>query len=311
MTKIKVWDSGVGSVDQFYSGAKDLRNEFEERFSDPLRKPQGRFVWDAWNVPSQYSHLRSPLNSLFSEDAISGFLDQLSAWSQEHLGLSAISYPWASAYLDNHYQALHTDANHGPWAFVYSLTPQQFSKKYTGGETRIVRPDAFRSYSIQNIDKPQEEKDFWIDIAPDFNRLTFFDPRRAHCVRAVSGPQDIREARLVIHGWFSDPRPFYTGKIKEPQAASLIKFLSESASQLLAKRNWCGLLPLRMDSSFKVTILHDQLVDLGNENAVSTATKRSFIKELQALIDQRSPKLTPPQNTKDKFSITLPLDITL
>lgn len=49
-------------------------------------------------------------------------------------------------------------------------------------------------------------------VEPEFNRLTVFDPRLPHGVRPVRGTQDPREARLVLHGWFTEPTPFFTGK---------------------------------------------------------------------------------------------------
>ena len=38
-----------------------------------------------------------------------------------------------------------------------------------------------------------------------------FDPRIPHGVREVTGTRDPREGRLVIHGWFVQPRPFVVG----------------------------------------------------------------------------------------------------
>ncbi len=36
------------------------------------------------------------------------------------------------------FQELHTDAPHGPWAFVLSLTPEP--RAFAGGETLVMRP---------------------------------------------------------------------------------------------------------------------------------------------------------------------------
>ncbi len=36
------------------------------------------------------------------------------------------------------FQELHTDAPHGPWAFVLSLTPEP--RAFAGGETLLMRP---------------------------------------------------------------------------------------------------------------------------------------------------------------------------
>ena len=42
---------------------------------------------------------------------------------------------------------------------------------------------------------------------------TVFDPRIPHGVRQVTGTHDPREGRLVIHGWFVQPRPFVRGPL--------------------------------------------------------------------------------------------------
>lgn len=48
-------------------------------------------------------------------------------------------------------------------------------------------------------------------VPPLFNRLTVFDPRYPHGVRAVEGTRDPMKARLVLHGWFTEPTPFFDG----------------------------------------------------------------------------------------------------
>ena len=48
-------------------------------------------------------------------------------------------------------------------------------------------------------------------VPPLFNRLTVFDPRYPHGVRAVEGTRDPLKARLVLHGWFTEPAPFFNG----------------------------------------------------------------------------------------------------
>ena len=48
-------------------------------------------------------------------------------------------------------------------------------------------------------------------VEPRFNRLTVFDGRYPHGVRPVEGTRDPLKARLVLHGWFTDPTPFFEG----------------------------------------------------------------------------------------------------
>jgi hypothetical protein len=59
-------------------------------------------------------------------------------------------------------------------------------------------------------------------VAPDFNRLTVFDARFPHGVRVVEGVSDPRAARLVLHGWFLDPRPFFEGGLDEEAATDAL-----------------------------------------------------------------------------------------
>ena len=48
-------------------------------------------------------------------------------------------------------------------------------------------------------------------VQPHFNRLTVFDGRYPHGVRPVEGTRDPLKARLVLHGWFTEPTPFFDG----------------------------------------------------------------------------------------------------
>ena len=48
-------------------------------------------------------------------------------------------------------------------------------------------------------------------VEPRFNRLTVFDGRYPHGVRPVEGTRDPLKARLVLHGWFTDPHAILRG----------------------------------------------------------------------------------------------------
>jgi hypothetical protein len=64
------------------------------------------------------------------------------------------------------------------------------------------------------------------------------------CCRQVRDP---REARLVIHGWFTSPEPHFEGTLTEEQAtAGLAPHLSAIAMALAPPRV-TGLLALRID----------------------------------------------------------------
>ncbi len=78
-----------------------------------------------------------------------------------------------------------------------------------------------------------EEHDVIENIEPKFNRLTVFDPRLPHGVRRVEGSMDPREGRLVIHGWFVQPRPFIEGPLREKQLSSGIDEITDAIMPLL------------------------------------------------------------------------------
>ena len=45
--------------------------------------------------------------------------------------------------------------------------------------------------------------------------MTVFDPRIPHGVNVVEGTRDVREGRLVLHGWFRDLAPHFSGALTE------------------------------------------------------------------------------------------------
>jgi hypothetical protein len=206
----------VRIVDDFAPEARALRAEFDTRFADPRKATAGRFVWDWWHVPGQYTQLRTPAWQYFSPALYRALHTRLVQWGRANLGCHDISPPWLSLYVDGCGQELHADLPHGPWAFVYSLTPWA-GRAFTGGETVLLREEvldywmglAYRA----SVERDQIER----TVAPTFGRLVVFDPRIPHGVRRVAGTTDPRAGRLVINGWFVQPRPFITGPL--PRAA--------------------------------------------------------------------------------------------
>ena len=195
------------TVDKFYSQARALRAEFDAKFSDPLHTHAERVVLDFWHVPGEYTHLRTPAYNYFSPKLYQAFHRHLVQWGREHLGCHDISPPWLSSYIHGCRQEPHKDLPHGPLAFVYSLTPQK--RAFTGGETFLLKPKTL--------------------LTPDFNRLTLFNPGLLHGVREVKGTMDPREGRLVIHGWFVNPRPFWVGPLRVNQVR---KSLDQGLAQI-------------------------------------------------------------------------------
>ena len=210
------------TVDRFYSKAEAMRRVFDKKFENPLQAHAQRFVWDFWHVPGEYTHLRTPAFNYFPRNMYAAFHRHLVRWGRENLGCHDISPPWLSCYIDGCRQEPHQDVPHGPLAFVFSLTDWR-NRRFKGGETIIFKPRTL--------------------IEPNFNRLTLFNPSLTHGVREVRGTMDPREGRLVIHGWFVNPRPFWVGPLKAEQVQDA---LDEGLSRLDLRGLPAGFASFRM-----------------------------------------------------------------
>lgn len=230
-------------VDRFAQEAEALRATFDERFAEPRSTRADRFVWDWWHVPGQYTALRTPAWTYFPKRVYEAFHRRLVAWGRETLGCHDISPPWLSLYVDGCRQELHGDLPHGPFAFVYSLTRWR-GRVFTGGETLLVRDEVLDFWHDFRSVRGVEEPDLLRAIEPRFDRLTVFDPRIPHGVRQVAGTRDPREGRLVIHGWFVQPRPFVRGPLRVQALATRIDELGASLGKWLADLPIAGVLAL-------------------------------------------------------------------
>jgi hypothetical protein len=234
-------------VDRFAPEARALRKTFDERFAEPRSTRADRFVWDWWHVPGQYTALRTPAWTYFPRRIYESFHRRLVAWGRETLGCHDISPPWLSLYIEGCRQELHGDLPHGPFAFVYSLT-NWTKRSFTGGETLMLRDEVLDFWQDFRSVRAVEEQEVLRAIEPRFDRLTVFDPRIPHGVRTVTGTRDPREGRLVIHGWFVQPRPFIRGPLA---VRTLGTRIAELGGQL---GNWLDELPIAgvLSLAFKV-----------------------------------------------------------
>ena len=233
----------------FFSGARALRRHFDQRFAHPRAATADRFVWDYWHVPGQYTALRTPAWTFFPKGLYDRFHQRLAWWGRRALGCHDVSPPWLSCYVEGCEQRLHGDLPHGAFAFVYSLTPWA-GRAFRGGETLLLRDDVLDYWAGFTSTRAVEEPELLREVAPRFNRLTVFDPRLPHGVRRVSGVQDPREGRLVVHGWFVQPRPFVEGALEPAALAELIPGLLEAGAAALPP----GVAPAGLVSlSFRVT----------------------------------------------------------
>jgi len=231
----------VLTIDRFAPEAAPLRAVFDDRFADPRSTRADRFVWDYWHVPGQYTHLRTPAWTYFPRALYEAFHRRLVAWGRETLGCHDISPPWLSCYVDGCGQQLHGDLPHGPFAFVLSLTR---GGGFTGGQTLLLRDEVLDFWDDFRSVRAVEEGELVRAVEPRFNRLVVFDPRIPHGVREVRGTRDPREGRLVIHGWFVQPRPFVRGPLRVSALAARVDELLGELPALLGDLPVAGMLAL-------------------------------------------------------------------
>lgn len=215
--------------DNFFGGASVLRRQFEKAFEKPEQAHAKRFVWDYWHVPEQYRLIRTPAYHYFEPAIYQRFHSMLVQWGRENLGCHDISPPWLSYYIEGCRQELHADVPHGPWAFVFSLSPQKL--KFSGGETLLLKDEVLEYWTHFQTGQEKSRDTFFHRISPKFNRLVVFDPRTPHGVSEVEGVIDPRDARLVVHGWFVQPRPYVVGGLSTRAVEKVLsRALTESNS---------------------------------------------------------------------------------
>lgn len=186
------------------------------------------------------------MNGFFTEKTQSQFLEALTTWSRETLGCQLISQPWVSSYVEGCYQNFHTDVPHGPYSFVYSLSKPNKKAPFQGGNTLVARHELITLPASPDFSSSQEFSSFFHSIDPAFNRLIVFDPRYPHGVSRVSNCDDVLDSRVVIHGWFTQPRTMSQGslqgkKLEKALNALVLPWLEENP------RNWMGLLSVRLE----------------------------------------------------------------
>ena len=236
-------------VDKFAAEARALREHFDARFADPRRATTDRFVWDLWNVPGQYTALRTPAWEYFPRKTYEAFHQRLVWWGRRTLGCHDVSPPWLSCYVNGCEQRLHGDLPHGPVAFVFSLT-HWATRNFRGGETLVLRDEVLDFWRGFVSARAVEEPEVLDEVPAKFNRLVAFDPRLPHGVRRVDGSMDPTVGRLVIHGWFVQPRPFIEGPLPEKALSLAIEAVTAAISpELEAGLPLAGLLSL----GFQVT----------------------------------------------------------
>mmetsp|Transcript_1309 Transcript_1309/g.3575 ORF Transcript_1309/g.3575 Transcript_1309/m.3575 type:complete len:459 (-) Transcript_1309:462-1838(-) len=227
------------------SVASRLRDHYDAVFGDP-REPDGRrFSFDPWHVkagegkdgedapglpPSddedgghhdvaegerdaasaqvQYSLTRAQCSDFFPEELFDDLADEMTALGRT-IGLTATTNPWISMYMDGDLQNFHTDAPHGPMAWVLGLTRDA---DFKGGETVLLRPEMLDYWRDFDGSRGLESPSI-LRYVPSYElgRCLAFDGRVPHGVNRVDGARDVRNCRVVAHGWFADPQVCWFG----------------------------------------------------------------------------------------------------
>ena len=287
---------------QFYPEYKKLRQEFVDQFQDAKSTHSKRFVWDYWYDEDQYHLIRTPAFHYFSKKLYQDFHSHLVQWGRENLGCHDISPPWLSYYVDGCYQNLHSDVPHGPWAFVYSLTPDK--KEFRGGETLILKDKTLNYWSEFNEQTDYEYKSFVQLIPSKMNQLIVFDPRYPHGVSEVKGTRDPLKSRLVLHGWFVNPRPYVVGGLKTAQVQKALDNCFNELGQALSEIEVLnGTVSIRLSvnatgSVQQFKLLTSTLLSLSNVQGDA----KYLLKQLQSIFSNAK----FPRSSKSSL-ITIPL----
>jgi hypothetical protein len=291
----------IHKIPHFFDEALKLRHEFEGKFKDPKNTSPDRFVWDYWFVEDQYTLIRTEAENIFSKKVFQDFSQNLIEFGQRYLGCDGITPPWISYYVDGCKQDLHADVPHGPWAYVYSLTPWA-KREFTGGETILLKPSTLDYWNHYEKMRGIEMKELTTRIPASFNQLLVFDPRIPHGVSPVRGVQDPLEARVVIHGWFTNPRPIIHGGLGEKKTTALLNETIYEMESIFDRYSFMtGTLTLRIEINPKGKV--DRLYFLTN-TLISLEKKVPTIKLLNEIESFLKNKTFPKAKTRTE--ITLP-----
>jgi hypothetical protein len=201
--------------------------------------------------------MRTPADAFFPPDLYMELESKILDFGQERLGCRGISPIWLSYYVSGHFQEFHTDAPHGPFAFVLSLSDyhKETPHPFTGGETKILRDDILDYWRCHDSSTGIELPDIVESIPPYFGRMTVFDPRKPHGVTMVDGVKNPLDARIVLHGWYTEPSAYFEGHIDETTATDVLNHTLEALYEELGQLSMaCGTLILRIHITHQGTV---------------------------------------------------------
>lgn len=237
-------------AEDFEARPREAGSSFDEATTESLdtavrmaaAAPATKRDYQASGSGVQYSMLRTPASEYFPPELFEKLCVQLAEVGRTRLGCDAFTPPWLALYTDGMEMNWHTDAPHGPWAFVLSLTPSEAHAReasdtpawFHGGETEIMRPQRLDYWRNFNGSRGLEFDDLLERYDPTpFGRLLCFDGRLPHRVSRVQGTRDPRRGRLVLTGWFSEPRTRAEGGLSDGEV--LVPHAQEALDEALQR----------------------------------------------------------------------------
>jgi 2OG-Fe(II) oxygenase superfamily len=212
--------------------ATAMRGDIESHFSNPAEhRREVHQIWNYWFVPGLYTYLRTTPERVLQRAHVERFMQTLTDWAMQKLGMRNVTWPYLSMYVSGCRQGLHNDSHNGRFAFVYSLTKAE--RRTTGGETLVVHEgDLFRSL----VRTAAAGGGLYTAIEPAFNRLVVFDDRLPHAVERVDGSMDPLEGRFVLHGHVGEGGAIVQGALAaESVAAQVMNAMLEFAAENMAR----------------------------------------------------------------------------
>src|SRR5579862_1962036 len=124
---------------EFFAEARAMRTAFDEHFADPIRHvPEIHQVWNYWNIPGQYTYLRTQPEKIIPRALCERFFAGLARLAVERFGMTVATWPFLSLYVAGCSQGIHNDSRNGRLGYVFSLTEWD-RRRFSGGETMIFR----------------------------------------------------------------------------------------------------------------------------------------------------------------------------
>lgn len=236
-----------GTVPEFFPQARAMRDAFDAHFGSPHEhRAETHEVWNYWHAPPLYTYVRTTPEKVLNQQLATAFVQRITRWSIQNLGLSKVSRPWLSFYVNGCRQGVHNDVRNGRLAYVFSLTHWE-RRRFEGGETLIFPPEAY--WGSARMRSASAGRALYDVVEPRFNQLLVFDDRLMHAVQTVVGTNDPREGRVVLTGHLEEGSIVVDGPLSHDVVAARLAELRPSIERDIEERygRFSGLLTVRLD----------------------------------------------------------------